>query len=194
MTTVQSSQTSGRRARRDCKTSAFSLIEVTLSIGIIAFALVALIALLPIGLMANRNAAEQARAMQTLNALAICVQKASVTGTIGTAPSITGYTYTALQPFNAVKWDVKVKPTTVTANIFVGENGLPVATSGSARQLAYVSITPPADKLSVGQAYIGVTWDRYVMNQPSNNWQGANGQKQLSREKNYVESHIYFNP
>lgn len=189
MTTVQSSQTSGRRARNDCKAGAFSLIEVTLAIGIIAFALVALIALLPIGLMANRNAAEQARAMQTLNALAICVQKASFT------VSGTTVTYTALKPFDAqLTWKIPPAAGTVTANIFVGENGLPVATSGSARQLAYVSLTPPADKLSVGRAYIGVTWDRYVMNQASNNWQGANGQTQLSREKNYVETYIYFNP
>ncbi|MBU3666729.1 MAG: hypothetical protein FGM15_12760 [Chthoniobacterales bacterium] len=45
----------------------FSLIEVTISLGIIAFALVAVVGLLPSGLSAQKQASQQARAAQVLN-------------------------------------------------------------------------------------------------------------------------------
>ena len=45
----------------------FSLIEVTLSLGIIAFALVAVMGLLPAGLNSQKDAADQSRGVQALN-------------------------------------------------------------------------------------------------------------------------------
>lgn len=47
--------------------SGFSLIEVTLSLGIIAFALVSVLGLLPAGLNSQKQASDQARGVQILN-------------------------------------------------------------------------------------------------------------------------------
>lgn len=52
----------------------FSLIEVTLSLGIIAFALVAVMGLLPAGLNSQKDAADQSRGVQALNDLAQAVR------------------------------------------------------------------------------------------------------------------------
>ncbi len=48
---------------------AFTLIEVTLSLGIIAFALVLLVAVLPVGLQSNREAREETIAVSLIHAL-----------------------------------------------------------------------------------------------------------------------------
>ena len=43
------------------RTAAFSMVEVTLALGIVAFALLAIFGLLPVGLTASRNAADDTR-------------------------------------------------------------------------------------------------------------------------------------
>jgi type II secretory pathway pseudopilin PulG len=45
----------------------FSLIEVVIALGIISFALVGILGLLPVGLNSQKQGAEQARAVQVLN-------------------------------------------------------------------------------------------------------------------------------
>jgi len=69
---------------------AFSLVEVTLAIGIVAFAVLALVALLPVGMQASRNASEEHRAIDLLTALAADLRQSQVTGTsaqFGIAPT-----------------------------------------------------------------------------------------------------------
>lgn len=56
-----------KRSRSPQTVRGFSLIEVTLSIGIISFALVAVMGLLPAGLNSQKDAANQSRAVQALN-------------------------------------------------------------------------------------------------------------------------------
>src|SRR5436309_1710363 len=99
--------TTGRMEKRDGKPGAFSLIEVTLSIGIIAFALLAVVALLPVGIGSIRTAADQQRATQVMNGIAIAIQSARLSGT-NSAPT-TGasagnwkFTYAALPPYDRV--------------------------------------------------------------------------------------------
>jgi uncharacterized protein (TIGR02598 family) len=43
----------------NCKTAAFSLVEVTLALGVAAFCLLAVLGLLPVGVQTNRNASSQ---------------------------------------------------------------------------------------------------------------------------------------
>jgi len=52
----------------------FSLIEVTIALGIIAFALVAVVGLLPAGLNSQKQGSQQGRAAQVLNQVARSVQ------------------------------------------------------------------------------------------------------------------------
>jgi len=58
---------------------AFSLVEVTLAIGIVSFALIAVLGLLPVGLKSVKNANEQAGAANVLNAIADGLRSASTT-------------------------------------------------------------------------------------------------------------------
>ena len=52
---------------RGIRRAGFSLIEVTIALGIISFALVAIIGLLPVGLNSQKQGADQSRAIQVLN-------------------------------------------------------------------------------------------------------------------------------
>lgn len=58
--------------RKAC--SAFSLIEVTISIGIVAFALIAVVGLLPVGLSSQKQANEQATGVQALARISEALQ------------------------------------------------------------------------------------------------------------------------
>jgi type II secretory pathway pseudopilin PulG len=49
--------------------AAFSLVEVTLALGIAAFCLIALFGLMPVGMQTNRNATSQTRATNILSAV-----------------------------------------------------------------------------------------------------------------------------
>ncbi len=51
------------------KTRSFSLIEVVLALGVISFALVAILGVFPIGLAANRTSISDTRAAQLINAI-----------------------------------------------------------------------------------------------------------------------------
>jgi len=54
---------------RNCKTVAFSLVEVTLALGIAAFCLIAVFGLMPAGVQTNRNATSQTAATDIITAV-----------------------------------------------------------------------------------------------------------------------------
>jgi uncharacterized protein (TIGR02598 family) len=205
-------------ARAKCR-SAFSLIEVTLSIGIIAFALITVVALLPVGLQANKNSADQARAIAAMNSIAFAIQNAVI---YSAPPASTQYKYKAAQPFGTpstdtsnnnlfLYWYVNTGHSTVarapsTLNVYLDENGIPFKPKSNtasdkavAAMLAYVLLTPPSNMQSAGQAYIGVTWDKRVITAP-NGWTdgastgSAGNPGALPLQRNYVETVIYFTP
>jgi uncharacterized protein (TIGR02598 family) len=53
----------------NCKNVSFSLVEVTLALGIAAFCLIAVFGLMPIGVQTNRNAASQTAATNIISAV-----------------------------------------------------------------------------------------------------------------------------
>jgi uncharacterized protein (TIGR02598 family) len=55
--------------RRSYTTAAFSLIEVTLAVGVAAFCLVAIFGLVPVGVQTNRNATSQSAATNIVAAV-----------------------------------------------------------------------------------------------------------------------------
>jgi type II secretory pathway pseudopilin PulG len=73
---------------------AFSLVEVTLALGIVSFALVAVLGLLPVGLKSVKNANEQAGAANVLNAIAGSLRTATTTDGINYSNSFAGKTIT----------------------------------------------------------------------------------------------------
>ena len=52
-----------------CKSAAFSLIEVTLALGVAAFCLIAVFGLMPVGVQTNRNATSQTAATNIIAAV-----------------------------------------------------------------------------------------------------------------------------
>ncbi len=53
----------------NCKNASFSLVEVTLALGIAAFCLIAVFGIMPIGVQTNRNAASQTAATNIISAV-----------------------------------------------------------------------------------------------------------------------------
>lgn len=68
------------------RAAGFSLIEVVIALGIISFALVAVIGLLPTGLSSQREAVNQAFGTQALNDVAQAVQGIYLTNGVATFP------------------------------------------------------------------------------------------------------------
>ena len=63
------------------KTSAFSLVEVTLALGIAAFCLIAVFGLIPVGLQTNRNATSQTAARNIMAAVVADLRATPITCT-----------------------------------------------------------------------------------------------------------------
>src|SRR5438105_1380239 len=70
--------------------AAFSLIEVTLAVGVAAFCLIAVFGLMPVGVQANRNATSQTTAT---NIIAAVIADLRATPTTSTASSQFGVTF-----------------------------------------------------------------------------------------------------
>jgi uncharacterized protein (TIGR02598 family) len=67
-------------------TSAFSLVEVSMALGIAAFCLVTIFALLPVGLNSNKAAIEQTNAMNVISAVAADLRATPASSGTATSP------------------------------------------------------------------------------------------------------------
>jgi len=167
----------------------FSLVEITLAIGIVSFALLTVMALLPIGLGGTRDAHAEAFATQSLKAITASLQQASrSTNDVST--------YTALAPFNSstqgalLQWKVG-NAAQSGQTFYIGEDGLPTTTKSAAKLLACIQITPPANRLSAGQATVSIAWPALSISTPVS-WSGS--RPQLTNQQGSVESVVYFLP
>ncbi|MDX2082011.1 MAG: hypothetical protein SFU53_14595 [Terrimicrobiaceae bacterium] len=126
----------------------FSLVEVTLAVGITAFCLVAIFGLLPIGLNTNRAAFEQTAALH--QASAVVADIASTPAGLGVATNSS--TFGVLLPALGA-------PAQQSA-VFLSDAGLPVTTAADARYLAVVSVAPPPADFGIAptRLHILMTW------------------------------------
>jgi len=86
--------TTKRAQKPKSSLTGFSLIETTIALGIVAFALVPLIALIPLGLQAQRDSIEQTTARQIFQAVIGEIRRADFNTLIsGTGASATGTTF-----------------------------------------------------------------------------------------------------
>lgn len=126
--------------RKLSATAAFSLVEVTLALGIAAFCLIAVIGIIPVGVQTNRNAKSQTAAT---NIMAAVVSDLRATPTAGNNPS----------PQFAITFGT-------CKNLYLDSQGQVVASSD-----CNTSITPPATaryKLNVTWSDSGSTALRYA--------------------------------
>jgi uncharacterized protein (TIGR02598 family) len=152
--------------------TAFSLVEVVVAIGIVAFAILALVALLPIGLHAVRNSTEEIQAANLISVISSDLKD--------TSPTNETSAYFQLDP---IPWKRDVAATVAGANpsIVVGQNytfyfkdGQGLTSAGDARyrvtlrytrvpgKASIVGDTPLAGGSSVIEALVMVSWPALV--------------------------------
>jgi uncharacterized protein (TIGR02598 family) len=81
---------------RSSKNPAFSLIEVTLALGVAAFCLIAVFGLMPVGVQTNRNASSQTAATNIIAAVVADLRATPSTNSTSTQYGITFGTNTTL--------------------------------------------------------------------------------------------------
>ena len=144
---------------------AFSLIEVVLAIGIVAFALVTVIALLPVGLGSMKHAREQAAGAACVSQIAQSPWTPVSTGSSGN---------NAYQASGVWANAISTWPATSATNTYFGTGssssaatvpdptislaGIPTAVTLDQRLVAHIQIQPPVTNASTGTALISVAW------------------------------------
>ena len=141
-------------------TQAFSLIEVTLALGIVSFALVAVMGLLPTGLNTQRQSVNQSFGVQGLNDVAQALQGIYVS-TNGTTTN-----------FPAPLESLSVAAGTKTLTLY--EDGSLTNTSSAPRAKVFIDKkTPIGNTLPV---FVSVAWPQTATRSDTDtNWSNAQG-------------------
>lgn len=147
---------------------AFSLVEVTIAIGIVSFSLLAVVGLLPVGLKSIKNANEQAGAAAVLDGITHALRKAS---------SDDGTVYRATFAGKEFSYSMGGAATTSTWEK-LNLSGVTDASEG--RLLARLEIlqTPIADPPRPGRAIVTVAWPvqaNPTWNSGNQTWNKAEG-------------------
>jgi type II secretory pathway pseudopilin PulG len=143
---------------------AFSLIEVVLAIGVIAFALVLVIGLLPVGLNSMKHAREEAAAAVCMSQISQALMYPSTTSTSGsTVYTATGVWGSVLPTWSGTGIGAPTSFQTPVNPLYVSLGGVPASTTMDQRLNAHVSIMSPylSAKTYVkttGTAYISIAW------------------------------------
>jgi type IV pilus modification protein PilV len=124
----------------------FSLVEVVIAIGIVAFGMLAVVGLLPTGIKIARNSAEQAQAANLVAALADSVRGATTTNGTNYVYSFAGQSHSYV---------VGGAATTLQISNLTLEGRM---NNAAGRLVAAATITPPANAAANGRAVISVAW------------------------------------
>ncbi len=151
--------------RRPAGPVAFSLVEVTMAIGVLSFCLLGVVGLLPLGINTMKASRERAAAANCLEQIADAIRSAVRTDTAYAAPGA----------YASLAWSLGGGAQTATwTNLSLG--GVPAAAAGDQRLASHVEIRPPADLASPGAALISVAWpSRAVWSVEEGAWKNAGG-------------------
>lgn len=150
-------------------TAAFSLVEVTLALGVAAFALVAIFGLLPVGLNTNQASIDQTAATNIATRIASDLRAKSKT-----IPS--GNNSVSVTPFYQIQFPASGSSTPTYQTLFLGENGSiaqssysptlnqPIDLSQNPRYRVTVVFTPPSASYpkTATMTRIFITWPALV--------------------------------
>lgn len=150
---------------------AFSLVEITLAIGIVSFCLLSLLGLMPVGMDSVRDASKQAEAVRLLKLMATGIQDA-------TQNAAGGYEMLGFGTIKSIAWEADGTPLTPVDG-FLTAVGSPVATTTDADFVYRLDITPPdaADPTAPGHAMIRIAWP------PAAVWSGGQWSKAQGSEE-----------
>jgi uncharacterized protein (TIGR02598 family) len=164
-------------------------VEVTIAIGIVAFALLAVVGLLPAGLRSVQNANEQAGAASVLDSIASALNSATVTD--DSNPN----TFTATFPFatnsnnSSVSFNLASNPGTSGGTFQWTELTLEGTENPAFKRLSAILIINELPTRSTpGRATISVAWS--AASNPT--WQSA--EKKWSKAEGSLTSAILFLP
>jgi uncharacterized protein (TIGR02598 family) len=132
--------------RLDFTAAAFSLVEVTLALGIAAFCLIAVFGLMPVGVQTNRNATSQTAAMNIISA---------VVTDLRTMPKTPG-TWIGV----SAQFGIPLQPSTNRYVLYFDGQGQ-FTTSLSANSRYQLNVTFPV-KSNLTYANLKVTWPAAV--------------------------------
>ncbi|GAT34702.1 Verru_Chthon cassette protein B [Terrimicrobium sacchariphilum] len=133
------------------KARGFSLVEVTLALGVAAFCLVVVFGLIPVGLRSNQAAVEQTAAAGFLSSIA-----ADLRATPGTSP--------AGQKAASQRYAIEIPANPVTtqsvATLFLDENGSWSKTADSKSRYRLTVTFPPngTDSRRATLAHLKISW------------------------------------
>lgn len=159
--------------------AAFSLIEVTVAIGIISFCALAVMGLLPVAVNSYRRGYDQSQATTALNAFANGLHTLSISN---------GY-YVMPYPFTSTKWPTNVTTINGTNQSTTnGTNSMDWLVDGIGnRYTLYYTVTAPTNGAGY-QAYVSIAWPSTA------GWQDSATNVGWTNAAGSVESTIYFNP
>ena len=142
--------TRSQRAR----TNAFSLVEVTLALGIVVCALLPLVGLLSVSLNSYQNSNARGPAAQAINQIASSIRSATLNNGI----------YTATPPFGSVSWKTDGTTTVTSYNFYFYDNGQVATTPnpGKPSQLVAKLVLKAPNRngtnFAPGTAQIAIAW------------------------------------
>jgi uncharacterized protein (TIGR02598 family) len=180
---------------RFSRQSAFSLIEVVIALGIAAFALIAILASLPIGLMLNRDSSDELHASNLLTMLAADLRNTDPRLNNGKS-LVFGlqipYQISGTQvAFNGTIMPVTVASTAISSSCTSGvdslDNPITLADAPPAYQVSVIYTTLPSGNPTVTpiQARLVVSW-------PGLKSAKVSDLTDLSKVKGFVETYIAF--
>lgn len=151
-----------REPRRPSSTAAFSMIEVTLAVGIIGFSLVTVLALLPVGLRTQQDSQEEARAASALNMVASAAESLRAVSPPGSNPTWAFPNYFSDSPDpSSSPTLVSLSQTPWSVTFFISEGGLIIPTSDTTttrRQTLHVRVFPPQANGQPITIHAAVAW------------------------------------
>jgi uncharacterized protein (TIGR02598 family) len=173
----------------------FSLVEVTLALGLVTFCLLALLALLPAGLDTVKESQDEAAAVQCLERLAAAIreapQEASVPGRYRVIGAYGNSLDAGGNPYNSnpkIEWDLNAAGVVQVDLDKISAGGFPAPNAAEERFRARVEVTPPVYRANAnpvqyqpGRAFISVAWPTQAKwNTATYSWENAQGSVQTT--------------
>ncbi len=158
------------RSRED-RRSAFSLVEVTLAMGIVSFCLLAILGLLPVGLQSAKASREHAAAAACAEQIAVAIASAKPNGSGN---------FEAAGVLDGVTWNLGGSEVTLPPLRDISLGGVATDEEIERRLVAHVAISPPGSPGGgggpTGSALISVAWpNRAEWDDASKSWSNENG-------------------
>ena len=129
----------------------FSLVEVTLALGIITFGLIAVMGLLPTGLRLAKQSADEVAAVSIMTGISVSLEKAGSTANSGNAtftadgmriPKTADAAYVAKYATYAATWEIRSSAVPPSALITVSWPAITTNYTGRVESIVVLSETP----------------------------------------------------